>query len=149
GGGVRQSEGGRALGQRHVLSGVLALRVEEVGEHGPARQRAEGERPDEGARVLGQTDGHRRAQARQLTEQEHRLVGGDRARDTENQLAPVEPHDPQAFCVSSASLIRYSTLAAAISSSDELVGFLCLLSTRGGPPRFSCRALLAASTTSR
>ena len=35
--------------------------------------------------------------ARQLTEQEHRLVGGDRARDAENQLAPVEPHPLRPF----------------------------------------------------
>src|SRR5262249_44362028 len=55
----------------------------------------------------------------------------------------------QAFGASSASLMRYSTFAAAISSSAELVGFLWLLSTRGGAPRLSWRARFADSTTRR
>ena len=50
---------------------------------------------------------------------------------------------------SPSSLLRYSTFAAAISSSAPLVGFLCRLSTRAAAPRLSWRERLAASTTSK
>src|SRR5439155_11461573 len=135
-----------ALGERHVLDGVLALRIEEVRQHRPAGERAEGERAHELARVLGEAHGDGGAEPGQLAQEVDGLVRGDRPGDAEDQLAAREAH---AFGVSPSSFTRYSTLAAAISSSAPLVGFLWWLSTRGGAPRLSCRARLAARTTSR
>jgi hypothetical protein len=79
-----------ALGDRHVLHRGIALRIEEIVQHGAARQRPERERPDEMLRVSRQAGGHPRAGRRQLAEEEHRLEGGDGARDTEEDLPPVE-----------------------------------------------------------
>src|SRR2546426_8066912 len=131
---------------RSVLDRVGALRVEEGGEDGPAGERPERERAHELRRVLGEAHGDPRAEPRQLAEQVHGLVRRDRAGDTEDQLSAGEAHG---FADSPSSLTRYSTLAAAISSSAWLVGFLCLVSTRPGAPRLICRARFAASTTSR
>src|SRR5207244_6970471 len=134
------------LGQGDMLDGVAALRVEEVGEHRPAGERPECERGHELRRVLGQADGDPGPPPRQRAQKVHGLVRRDGPGDAEDQLAAGEAH---ALAVSPSSLTRYSTLAAAISSSACLVGFLCLLSTRPGAPRLVCRARFAASTTIR
>src|SRR2546425_49867 len=152
-GGLREEVRGRRchddsvapLRERDVLDGIGALRVEEVGEHRSPGQGAERQRADELTRVLGETHRDRGAEPAELAQQVHCLVGGDRPGDAEDQLAAFEAH---ALGVSS-SLTRYSTLAAAISSSAPLVGFLCRLSTRGGAPRLSCRDRFAARTTSK
>src|SRR5206468_12405124 len=117
-------------------------------EHGPARQRPEGEGPDEVLRVARQADRHAGARGRQLAQEQHGLVGRDGPGDAEDDLPPVEPRHVQAF-VSSTSFTRYSILEPAISSIEVLVGFLCRVSTRAAAPRLSCRARLAASTTSK
>ena len=46
-----------ALGQRHVLDRLVALRVEEVGEHRPAGERPEGQGADEVLGVRGDDHG--------------------------------------------------------------------------------------------
>src|SRR5262249_7437525 len=130
-----------------VLDGRLALRIEQVGEHRPTRERTEGERPHELAGVLAQADGDAGPASGELAEQVDRLVGGDGAGDAEDELPAVQ-RDAHPL-VSPSSFTRYSTLAAAISSSAELVGFLCLESTRVWAPRLSWRARLADRTTSR
>src|SRR2546426_7003546 len=83
-------------------------------EDGPAGERPERERAHELRRVLGEAHGDPRAEPRQLAEQVHGLVRRDRAGDTEDQLSAGEAHG---FADSPSSLTRYSTLAAAISSS--------------------------------
>ena len=65
-GGRRHEDGVGALGQRDVLDGVGALRVEEVREHGPPGERSERERTHELARVLGEADRDRGAEPGQL-----------------------------------------------------------------------------------
>src|SRR5262245_33507284 len=81
-----------ALGERDVLDGVGALRVEQVGKHGPAGEGPERERADELTRVLGQAHGDRGAEPGQLAQQIDRLVRGDRPGDAEDQLAALEAH---------------------------------------------------------
>src|SRR2546426_146599 len=147
GGGRRDHDGVRALGQGHVLHCVGALRIEEVREHGPAGERAEGEGADELARVLGQADGGAGAERGELAQEVYRLVGRDGPGDAEDQLFPIEGCH-QAL-VSPSSFTRYSTFACEISSSATLVGFFCLDSTRAAAPRLIWRARLADNTTSR
>ena len=53
GGGGRDHEGVGALGQGHVLDRLRALRIEQIGEHRAAGERAEGEGADELVRVRG------------------------------------------------------------------------------------------------
>ena len=53
-----------ALGERDVLDGVGALRVEEVREHGSSRQGPERQRTHELARVLGEADRDRGTEPR-------------------------------------------------------------------------------------
>src|SRR4029077_19449008 len=98
--------------------------------------------------VLAQAPRAPATEPRQLTQQVHRLVGGDRAGDAEDELPAVQ-RGAHALVVSPSSFTRYSTLAEAISCSATLVGFLWLLSTRAAAPRLICRARLADSTTSR
>ena len=122
-GGRRHDDGGGALGERDVLDRGLALGIEEIGQHRPAGERAEGERAHELLRVLSQAHGDRGAEPRELAQQVDRLVGGDGARDAEDQLSAAE-RGAHALVVSPSSFTRYSTLAEAISSSATLVGFL-------------------------
>src|SRR5262249_45161989 len=100
---------------------LLALGIEEITEDRPSGQGAEGQRAHELARVLGEAHGDPGTEASELAQQHGRLVGGDRAGHAEDQLATVQRH---VLAVSPSSLTRYSTLAAAISSRAELVGFL-------------------------
>src|SRR5207245_763289 len=138
GGGRRDHDGVRALGQRHVLDRVGALGIEEVREHGTAGERAEGEGAYELARVLGQADGGAGAERGELAQEVHRLVGRDGPGDAEDQLFSIEGCH-QAL-VSPSSFTRYSTFACEISSSATLVGFFCLDSTRAAAPRLIWRS---------
>ena len=85
-GGRHDQDGGGALGERDVLDRLVALGIEQVRQHRASGQRPEGERSHELAGVLGQAHRHPRAEARQLTEQIHGLVGRDGPRDAEDQL---------------------------------------------------------------
>src|SRR6185503_7265788 len=68
----------------------LALRIEEVAQDRPAGQRPEGQGPHELPGVLGQTDGDARPRPGELAQEDRRLVGGDRSRHAEDELAAVE-----------------------------------------------------------
>jgi len=135
------------LRQRHVLDRLQALRVEEVRQHRATGERPERQGPDEPRGVLGEAHGHPGPETPQLAQQVRRLVGGDRARHTQDQLAAGE-RGHQVFGDSPSSFTRYSTLAAPISSMAMLVGFLWRLSTRAAAPRLSWRERLAERTTS-
>ena len=69
-----------ALGEGDVLDRLGALRIEEVGEHRPAGERAEGEGAHEPLGVRGGAHRDRGAGRVELAQQVHRLVGGDATR---------------------------------------------------------------------
>ena len=105
--GRRHHEGIRPLGESHVLDGLLTLRIEEAREDRPARERAEGEGAHEMLGVGRHHHCHLGSAGGQLPQEQHRLVGGDAARDTENDLLARESHGPlQVLDGSSASRTR-------------------------------------------
>jgi hypothetical protein len=92
GGGGGHDQGVGPLGEGDVLDRLRALGIEQIGEHGPAGQRAEREGAHEALGVGGGDHGHLGARARQLAQQEDRLVGGDAAGDAQDQRFVVEGH---------------------------------------------------------
>ncbi len=97
-----------ALGDGDVLHGQVGLRVEEIHEHRPSRQRPPGEIAHEFSGVLGERHRHPRAEARQLAKQIDRLVGRDAPRDPKNDLSTRQhPRDlPQRARASPSSFRR-------------------------------------------